>query len=455
MLNKVKSFIQQHGLISSGDRVIAAVSGGPDSMAMLLVLADLSKELNFFLVAAHLNHMIREEAGAEEEFIKETCYKLNLPVYTRVINVPAEAARQKKSLEEAGRDCRYSFFHELRQEISANRIAVAHHQDDVAETVLLHLLRGSGIKGLRGILPAQGVIIRPLLGVRKEDILLYMKENSWPYCLDQSNQDTYYLRNRIRHQLMPYLKENYNPRIVDGLNHLAEIAREENDFLEMEAEKLWQQAVIETTPDSIIMAADLCHKLHPALRNRIFLKAAEILRAQAGWSISDIKAIRNLGKQPGSSKEIHLKKGLRVKKVYNRIIFTIKQEPDRVFFCYKVPIPGALFIPETGDTFSFSVHEGLEKKSLPAEMVLDYDRLDFPLFVRSKKEGDIFRPAGFKGRKKLQDFFIDIKLPAAERDKVPLLASRDTIFAVLKYRLAENAAVKPYTKRFLVIDRVQ
>ncbi|MBC7075877.1 MAG: tRNA lysidine(34) synthetase TilS [Syntrophomonadaceae bacterium] len=452
MLEKVRKYIERHGLVIPGDLVILGVSGGPDSMALMHMMKQLSGAVDFKVVAAHLNHGLRKEAASEEDFVREYCRERGIPFYSQKVDVRSLAVQEKKSLEEMGRNCRYQYFNDLLLELKASRIATAHHKDDVAETVLLHFLRGSGIKGLRGIMPLKGNLIRPLLCVTKEEIYAYLNDNSIPYCVDVSNYDPAYLRNRIRHELIPYLQQEFNPRIVESLNQLADIAREENRVLEEETCYLWEKVVENAERDLVTMNVPALLKLRSAYQRRLILKALVHLKGEAGWGISDVESVVDLAWKQGSSKSIQLKKGVKVKKVYNKIRFTT-QGQEAVFFNYRVVVPGYVEIKETGEAFAFEVAGRKEFKPEVGDTYLDYDKLDKELFLRSRRKGDVFRPARMKGRKKVKDFFIDIKLPQEERDKVPLLASNDEIYAILGFRVSQAAAVGPQTERVLVIRR--
>jgi len=239
MYQTVIAYIKEHNMIKPGGRIVVGVSGGADSMALLHILHRYCREKGGEVIAAHLNHGLRREAIQEEQLVKDTCAAWGIACYTRQVDVAAEAARTQKSTEEAGRDCRYQFFRELAHQVQADHIATAHHQNDQAETVLLHLLRGSGIRGLQGIKPVSGPLIRPFLCVTRQDIEQYVQENQLPFCQDLSNSDPVFTRNRIRLQLIPYLQEAFNPRIVEALNRLAIIAREENAALDEIADRKW------------------------------------------------------------------------------------------------------------------------------------------------------------------------------------------------------------------------
>lgn len=442
--------MQDNQMTQPGDCVIVGVSGGPDSMALLHLMRELRDKLDINIVAAHLNHQIRKEAGAEEEYVRETCRCWSVPFYVRREDVTDLAARYKKTVEEAGRDARYQFFSRLMTNLGAQRIATAHHRDDAAETVLLHLVRGSGIKGLRGIMPVSGSIIRPLLAVNRQEILNYVQSNGIKYCIDQSNNDTAYLRNRIRLDLMPLLQERFNPRISESLNQLAAIAREENQVMEHICHIQWQQLLMEKRDDLIRLDYSAFRLLLPGLQRRVIIQALTLLAGESGWSMEDINMVMDLAVKPGSARMIHLKKGVKVNKSYKTLDFsTFTPEPRP--FCYPVKVPGTVMIKEIGAVYRFELAEPPQKRE-PDCIYLDYDKMG-PLELRSRRPGDIFFPAGMKGQKKLKKYFIDLKVPFFERDHIPLLASDREIYAVLGYRLAGLAAVDAETARILVIKK--
>lgn len=450
MLSKVYKYIKEYKMIEPGETIIVGVSGGPDSMALLDILYKLQPVLGCSLVAAHLNHGLRPEAEAEESFVNEYCDNKGISCYSCLINVKELAQRDKKSLEEAGRECRYHYFSELAGEIGASRIATAHHRDDNAETVLLNIIRGSGIKGLRGIIPVNGMIIRPLLGVNRREIENYLAENSITYCIDQSNYSNDYMRNRLRHQLLPLLKQEYNPRIVESLTQLAAIAAGENEVIEMETQRLWKSIVIKEQVGEIILNADSFKKVHPAYQHRILLQVLYKLYGGSGWEGRDILQICNLIGKPGSNKGLRLKKGLHVNKAYNQVIFGFKP-PVKTQFKYKVEIPGQVYIQEIEQSFAFYLLERGHFCPQKGDCYLDYARIQGELYLRSRQPGDFFSPQGMQGRKKIKDFFIDLKIPFKDRDRIPLLASSQEIYAVLGYRVSRRAAVDNSTNRILLI----
>lgn len=455
LIKKIKEYIEENQLIQSGDRVILAVSGGPDSMALLYMMHHLSPRLGFEIIAAHLNHGLRAAADDEEAFVIRKCRSLGVVCYSRTAAVTGIARERKTTLEDAGRYARYKYFDELREELNAQKIATAHHCDDVAETVLLHLLRGSGIKGLRGILPVNGALIRPLLSVSKAELRAFLSSENIPYCLDQSNDDTHYLRNRIRHGLIPYLQNEFNPEIIGKLNQLANIARDEFDVLNQECAALWGGLVEREDDHTVIMKGQVLKLLHRAYQRRMILQAFSRLAGESGWSLEDVEKVLELSRKQGSSLTLQLKNQVRVNKSYDKMIFTTRPG-TRVDFSHPITVPGRVEIAETGRTYLISQVNQEDYQPEPGDIYLDYDKLPDPLYLRSRREGDIFRPVGMSGSKKLKKFLIDLKVPYFERDRIPLLAGAGPeIYAALDLGVSRTVAVTPATRSILLIKNLE
>jgi len=453
LANQIRKYIEQNKLLEQGDRVIVGVSGGPDSMALLHILYKLADSLRIEVIAAHLNHGLREEAEKEEAFVKDICQSWGISCYSRQVPVADLARAQKMTLEEAGRSARYGYFYDLLEGTGAERIATAHHRDDVAETVLLHFLRGSGIKGLRGILPSSGKLVRPLLNTGKSELLTYLENEKIDYCLDESNFDPVYLRNRIRHYLLPYLQKEFNPRIVDKLSQLALIARDENEALEEETRRLWPQVLLNEEAGKLVLDNRNLFRLHPAFRRRIVLHAFTLLSGELEWSLADVEKVLELGDKTGSSISLQLKKKVWVNKSYDRIIITT-QTPATVNYQYQVPLPGRLYITETGELYAFSLVKREDFKPEPGDTYLDYDKLPSTVFLRSRRIGDYIHPLGMNGSKKLKKYLIDLKHPYFERDKIALLAEGHEIYAALGLGISRIAAVSSETRTIFLIKNI-
>lgn len=450
MEKKVSNFITKHNMVKENDHIILGISGGPDSMALLYIMNQLKVDLRFTLSVAHVNHLLRPEADEEERLVESLCLSLAIPFYSHKVDVAQKASQEKISIEEAGREVRYQFFRRLLTELKADLIATAHHQDDNAETVLLNLLRGTGIKGLRGILPVNDNIIRPLLEVSKVEIENYLKNKSLPYFIDQSNFDPVYLRNKVRTELIPLLKQEYNPRIVESLNQLAQIAREEYQVLELETLTMFNKALLKKTDSIIILDNLLLDSLPTALCKRIILHTLGSLAGEKGWEASDIDIIVELMHKTGSSKTVHLKKGVKVNKVYDELAFSTKKK-ETIFFDYLLNIPTTITLP-TGEKYLIKIVSPEDFKAEEYLVYVDYDKCILPLHIRSRKPGDVFSPYGLVGRKKIKDYFIDLKIPSIKRTNIPLLTSSyGDIYAVIGYRVSSLATIDSNTQRILVI----
>ncbi len=255
MEQKVKKTIKQYQLIQNGDCLVLGVSGGPDSLAMMHILHEIQQEgeVIFSFSVAHVNHMLRKEAKEEEEFVKEMCQKLGINFFSKSIDVKQTAHTKKIGLEEAGRDARYEFFNEIAQKIGANKIAIAHHLNDKIETIIMNLLRGSGLAGLKGMEPIKNQkYIRPLLECTKKEIEAYCKQKGLEPKIDETNFDNTYTRNKIRNVVIPYIEKEFNPNILETIDRLSKLVEEEDTYLEKQVKLVYSQIVIEETPHMIL-----------------------------------------------------------------------------------------------------------------------------------------------------------------------------------------------------------
>ncbi|HHV76108.1 MAG TPA: tRNA lysidine(34) synthetase TilS [Syntrophothermus lipocalidus] len=450
MLRKVRQFIVQHNLISPGELVVVGVSGGPDSVALLHLLDLLGKEEGFSIHAAHLNHGLRPEADEEEEFVKELAKSLGLGCTIGRAKVREEARAGRRSVEEAGRQARYAFFIRVAEELKADKVATAHHMGDQAETVLMHLLRGSGLKGLGGISPRRGIFIRPFLAVSRADIMSYLQENRLDYCLDASNYDWDYLRNRIRHQLIPLLEKEYNPNIVTSLCQLATVARDEDMAMEEMAVKAFKETA-RPEAGGLVLSLETMQVLPVAVQRRVILLALKQLGGEQGWEMKDVQSVLELARKAGSDKQICVGKNIWAKKSYGRIIVRVGREKTHPFR-YFLEVPGKTYIEEIKAELVCRLRKREDVWPSQDFVCLDWDKLKKPLEVRSRRPGDRFRPLGLGGTKKLQDFLVDSKVPVEERDRVGLLACEDEIYWVIGYRLDERAVIDSTTKQVLVVE---
>ena len=273
MKEKVLQTIQKYHLIEENDKIIVGVSGGPDSMALLNVLLEIKKEkiINFDIVVCHVNHGIRIEAEEEEEYVSNFCKQYDIPFYTKKINVEELAKQEKLGTEEAGRKERYAFFEKVLQKTNANKIATAHTANDNAETVLMNILRGSGTSGLKGIEIKRENLIRPFIECSREEIENYCKEKSLNPRIDKTNFENIYTRNKIRNQLIPYIKENFNPNIIETINRLSDLSKLEDEYLEKQTEKVYHTIMLEERKDQITLDLKAFNLQEIVIKSRLVL----------------------------------------------------------------------------------------------------------------------------------------------------------------------------------------
>lgn len=268
---EVLKTIKKYNLINNGDKIIIGVSGGPDSMCLLNVLNSLKEELNIEIFVAHVNHMIRNAADIETKYVQEFCKKINVPCFVKKVNVVEIAKQNKKGTEEVGRDERYTFFNEILNQTNSNKIATAHNSNDKAETVILNIVRGSGISGLKGIeANRENKYIRPLIETSRDEIEKYCKENRLDPKYDESNNENIYSRNKVRNELIPYIKKEFNQNIIQTINRLSELATEENDYLEKLTENAYKELKLEENPN-ITLNLKKFNNLELVIKRRLIL----------------------------------------------------------------------------------------------------------------------------------------------------------------------------------------
>ena len=271
MENFVLDYIKKNNLINQNDKVLVAVSGGPDSICLLNILYNLKEKLKIEICVAHVNHLIREEAKGDAEFVKEFCRSKNIEFFYKEYNIKEIAKIEKISVEEAGRNARYEFFEEIAKESSINKIAIGHNKNDLVETLIMNILRGTGTQGLKGILNKNGMYIRPLLDISREKIEEYCEKNNLKPRIDLTNFENNYTRNKIRNIVIPYLKKEFNPNILQTLTRLSQIATEEQDFIDMEVEKYYKKIIINEETESIKISGKEFSRIHIAIKKRIIL----------------------------------------------------------------------------------------------------------------------------------------------------------------------------------------
>lgn len=420
-------------------RVLVAVSGGPDSMALLDVL----HRLGITLAVGHVHHGLRTESELEAEFVRARAVHYGVPFYMRLVDVRGRMAERGESLETAARELRRVALREMAVEAGASVIATGHNADDQAETVLMRILRGTGVRGLGGIPPRNEEFIRPLLPVWRAEILDYLREHELPYRLDPSNNSPAHLRNRLRHQLLPLLEDEYASRLRERLAHLADIARADNTALEQWAATCYRQYA-QPTPGGISLPHPL--EVPEAICTRVWLLALAAVRGDAAdIGYDHLRAIAALR----SGEETHLP-GAVVRWEYDRLVF-LPQKIAVEAFNHTLPVPGVVKFPSIGVII---ITELLAQWStLPGgdTALVDADAVVGELTVRSWCSGDRYQPLGAPGTRKLQDIFVDAQLPRRLRARVPVVCDEEGIVWLAGYRLADRVKIGRKTDKGLLI----
>lgn len=445
MLEQVRHTIEEYHM-ETGGRLVVGLSGGADSVCLLHVLWRLAPRYGWDLQAVHVHHGLRgAEADRDAAFAVGFAQSLGVPCQVVSFDVAAEAAKQGRSTEEMGRILRYETFAHVAGE--HGRIAVAHHANDQAETLLMRLCRGTGLLGLRGMAPVRGNVIRPLLFCSRQEIEAYCRENGLGYQQDSTNEDTAYTRNKIRHLVLPLLEEVHGGSTA----HLAETAAllaADSDFLEQAAREAYAEAKQEASP--VTLSCRKLSALHPALRMRVLrLAMAEALGSSRNISQVHLRDVENLlTKQSGVL--VQTAGGLLVRRQYDSLVFG-KGQKEQACFSYNLPLGSAVFVQEADLLVESGVFSG-KSEEIPADgctNVFDYDKITQNLCCRTRAAGDRITLPG--GTKKLKSFMIDEKIPADQRNEIPLIACGGDIVWIYGGRTSAKFAPDAATTRYLWI----
>lgn len=450
MYNKVIETIKKFNMLNNGENVVVGLSGGADSCALTHILARLSEKMDLHITAVHINHGIRgEEADRDERSAEEFCRRLNIEFIAYHCDIPSEAAKRGIGEEEAGRLVRYEKFYETAGKKNGAKTAVAHNMNDKAETLIMNLCRGAGMKGLAGIKPVGGSIIRPLIFCTRDEIEKYCDDNNIEYCTDSTNLQNEYTRNKIRNILLPWLSENINPAAGMNMANASELLREEEEYLESKAQEQYKKLLKDSGNGFVSLNADGLASEHGVIRRRVLRIALRSLRPD----------MRDFGRKHTESAEdilmgdtgrrISLPGGITVSKGYGLINILYDREKQGAF-CYDIEPGKKYFIKETESYVLLSLNE--EKNIKNAVNIctkkIDYDKIKDKIQLRTRQTGDFISIKN--GRKKIKDIFIDDKIPSDKRDSYPLLVCGKSVI-IVGDRLGTDYYVGQDTKNILYI----
>lgn len=454
MIKKIGHTIRKYHLLQKGDTVVVALSGGADSCALLWCLVRLSDEYGLKLVAAHFNHGLRQEqSDGDEVFCRSLAQKFGVDFLTQKMLDPS--IPKGVSPEDYFRRERYRFLDRVAADCKANKIALGHHMQDQAETVLLNILRGSGLDGLKGFLPMRDAkYIRPLIGVTRQDIIVTLNEAGIDFREDSTNSSYAYLRNRLRGELIPLLQTKYNPRIEENLARMAEIVRRDDDWISGYVDSILTSPRIQYEKNEVSFSAEYFKSLHEALGFRLVKALLEGLSPEGrGFSSSHIQAVVDLVINSPSGKIITLPYCLRAQKEYDRVVLHSNIQARTMDYEYPLTVPGMIDLKERKITLSAIRGEPKDIDFNRVDRVyFDEDKITEPLLVRNRRRGDWFEPLGTNGSQKIKKLFIDRKVPGKERESIALVADKNSVIWIENMHISERVKVTHETKNVLILE---
>lgn len=469
-MKRIEKFIQKYHMLTCGDKVIAGVSGGADSVCLFLMLLELREKIGFDLIAVHVHHGLRGEAADQDQrFVEALCEQHRIPLEIFRVNLESIAKKRKQSLEEAGRMVRREAFDSVCQKYGGNKIALAHHQNDNAETLLWNLSRGTGLDGLGGIRPVNGKFIRPLLCMNRKEIEEYLAKRKQSYCIDETNAGTDYTRNKLRHLVLPILEEQVNSAAVRHMNETMEQIWELQEYMQEQVEAAYQECVQEHFEKACwIQIQQKSFETFPELIKKMVIRKG---MEQVGGKKRDLShkhvdvMMELMNKQVGRTLdlpyEMHAKRnyeGIRLEK-QRTYSFGEEKKAEIMQECMsELNIPGETILADRNLKLRCKILEkpkNLSIKDIPQKIYtkwFDYGIIKSSLYIRTRQAGDTIVIDEKGHQKKLKNWFVDEKIPKEVRDSQLLLAENNEILWVLGHRMSQAYQVKQSTKWILQIE---
>lgn len=454
LLEKVHNTVISHRMLQSGDLVVVAVSGGPDSVALCHLLHRLRHSHKVELVVAHVHHGLRGvEADQDALFVHNLSHQLGLPMVEQRLEVRSWQKKHGGSLQMAARALRYQYLHQIMAEKGASKLAMGHNADDQAEEILLRILRGAGQRGLSGMDPCtRNGVIRPLLECHRHEIMAYLEDHGLAFRQDSSNLKPWCQRNLLRLEFLPQLQQAFNSNLNATLLRTSKIFREEEDFWESHLASWLKEHSLNHGDGGIRFPIRPLLETHPAMQKRLLRRVVlEVKGDLREFGFHHTEILLQLCRSPAANRQLDLPGAVQVEKSYDWVTVTLRHETVEDF-TFRISDHGVHSFPLLNHSMEVALlasDRPVEFSHDPNEAIMDLDRVSFPLTLRSSKTGDRFRPLGLGGSKKLKDFFIDAKVPKSQRRQIPILCSKDHIIWVVGHRLDDRVKLTSNTSRVL------
>lgn len=473
MINQVRNYVKDNKMLAKHDRIVVGVSGGADSVCLLLVLKELQEEYNLTLFVVHVNHGLRgQEARNDQEYVEQLCKELNIPCHSVSVCVSTVAKEQGYSLEEAGRILRYDAFQKEYTARGCNKIAIAHNKNDQAETILLNLARGSSIEGLTGIKAVRETVIRPLLGVTRSQIEEYLKEKGIAYCTDSTNLLDEYTRNKVRIHILPALSQ-VNEQAVSHIVNCAKQLSEIENYLKNTTNTLYQRMVMVNNGQYFVNVDEL-GKEDIVLQKRLVRLMMKQLSSQLkNIEEKHVLAVLSLCEK-GVGKKVNLPYKMVAKRTYDHIVLGILPENVKENEKYSIPVyeegrilpkegeilleDGEYFLEHRKYRMIFEVMEYKKNMLIPKNRCtkwFDYDKIKNTIFLRNRRQGDYLQFNASGNVKTIKSLFIDEKVPKEQRDNIPLLCDGDHVMWVVGNRISEAYKITEQSRKILVVKLME
>ncbi|MDR3598561.1 tRNA lysidine(34) synthetase TilS [Clostridium sp.] len=461
MYKKVLSYIKDNKLIKCKDKILVALSGGPDSICLFNILFQLKEELNIEIAAVHLNHLLRgEDSFRDEEYVINMCSNMGIKCFVKRVDINTYSKEHKLSSEMAGRNARYDFFDEILKREGFDKVATAHNANDQAETILFRLMRGTGLEGLGGIkVSRDDKVIRPILCLSRKEVEEYIKLKQLNPRIDKTNFEKIYNRNKIRLDILPYIKENFNEDIIQTLNRMSLLLQKDNEFIENLALNLFNKYCVECN-DYFIIKKEMFKEAEPIVTRLLRRVIVKYSKSNYDFEMKHIYEIFYLAKK-NSGKVIHLPNGICAENIYGDIYIKSKAEKYDINNKKEEIIldKNSININEfelCNLRIRIQVIDNCEVNNVNSNQdslikYFDFDKIKNSISIRNRRNGDKIIPLGMTGSKKIKNIFIDMKIPKEERENIPILCFDDKIAWIIGIRMSEEYKLTDKSKNILKV----